>query len=70
MMSKRNGGVAPGSGKTQCKGIGEFLNREVERVGWKNRGTEEGLWDLWEVGPRKGKIICNLNKKNISKKDK
>ena len=40
-------------GKTQCKGIGEFLNREVGRGGWKNRGTEEGLWDLRGVGAQK-----------------
>ena len=53
MMSKKNEGVAPGSGKTQCKSIGEFQNREVERGGWKNRGMEEGLWDLLGVGTQK-----------------
>ena len=52
MMFKKNGGVAPGSGKTQCKSIGEFQNREVGRGGW-NRGTEEGLWDLRGVGTQK-----------------
>ena len=53
MMSKKNGGVAPGSGKTQCKSIGEFQNREMGRGGWKNRETEEGLWDLQRVGTQK-----------------
>ena len=51
MMSKKNVGVAPGSGKTQCKSIGEIQNREV---GWKYRGTEEGLWDSQRVGTQKG----------------
>ena len=52
-MSKKNGGVAPGSGETQCKSIGEFQNREMGKGGWKNRGTEEGLWDLRGVGTQK-----------------
>ena len=51
MMSKKNGGVAPGSGNTQS--IGEFQNREVGRGEWKNRGTEEGLWDVRGVGTQK-----------------
>ena len=46
MRYKKNGGVAPGSGKTQCKSIGEFQNREAGRGRWRNRGREEGLWDL------------------------
>ena len=37
-MSKKNGGVAPGSGKTQCSSIGEYQNREVGKGRWENRG--------------------------------
>ena len=57
MMSKENEGVAPGSGKTQCKSIGEFQNREVGRGRWKNRGREgRGLMRLVGSGdPEKGK---------------
>ena len=43
MMSKKNGGVAPGSGKAQCTSIGEYQNREVGRGGWRNTGREEEL---------------------------
>ena len=53
MRYKKNGGVAPGSGKTQCSSIGQNQNREVGRGGWENRGREEGLW---EWGARKGEI--------------
>ena len=55
MMSKKNGGVAPGSGKTQCSSIGEYQNREVGRGGWGNREREEGLWDFWVWGAEKEK---------------
>ena len=47
--------MAPGSGKTQCKSIGEFQNREAGRGRWRNRGREEGLWDLGSGDPEKGK---------------
>ena len=57
MMSKKNGGVAPGSGKTQCNSIGEYQNKEVGRGRWRNRGREEGLWDLWGVGTQEEEII-------------
>ena len=50
MMSKKNRGVAPGYGKTQCSSIGQYQNREVGRGGWGNRGKEEGLWDFRGVG--------------------
>ena len=53
MMSKKNREVAPGSGKTQCSSVGEFQNREARRGGWRNRGREEGLWDLRGVGTQK-----------------
>ena len=53
MRSKKNGGVASGSVKTPCKSIGEFQNREVGRDRWRNRGREEGLWDLFGVGTQK-----------------
>ena len=56
MMYKKNGGVAPGSGKTQCSSIGQNQNREVGRSEWENRGREEGLWDFQGMGgPEKGK---------------
>ena len=41
-MFKRNRGVVTGSGKTQCSSIGENQNREVGRVGWGERGRENG----------------------------
>ena len=53
MMSKKNGGVAPGSRKTQCSSKGEYQNREVERSRWENRVREEGLWYFWGVGSQK-----------------
>ena len=46
MMSKKNGGVASGSGKAQCSSIEQYQNREVGRGGWGNRGRENGLWEL------------------------
>ena len=56
MRSKKNGGVAPGSGKTQCNSIGEYQNREVGRSRWGNRGREEGLMGLVGSGdPENGK---------------
>ena len=56
MMSKKNGGVAPGSGMTQYSSIGEYQNREVGRSGWGDRGKKEGLWDFRGSGePEKGK---------------
>ena len=62
MMYKKNGGVAPCSGKAQCSSIRDissiqYQKREVGRGGWENRGREEGLWDLGEWGARKGEII-------------
>ena len=53
MMSKKNGGVAPGYGKTQCNSIGQYQDREVGRGGWENRGREEGLWDFQGVRGQK-----------------
>ena len=50
MMSKKNGGVAPGSGKTQCSSIGQSQNREVGRGGWGNRGEKRGLMGLLGSG--------------------
>ena len=62
MMSKKNGGVAPGSGKTQCKSIGEFQNREVGRGDGRIGGWKRAYGTCGEWGPRKGEIICNVNK--------
>ena len=69
MMYKKNRGVSPGSGKTQCSSIGQNQNREVGRGRWKNRGTEEGLWDFQGVGSQKrgNHLKCKL--KNISSKN-
>ena len=53
MRSKKNGGVAPGYGKTQCSSIGQNQNREVGRGGWGNRVRKEGLWDFQGVGRQK-----------------
>ena len=50
MRYKKNGGVAPGSGKTQCNSIGQNQDREVRSGGRENRGREGGLWDFWGVG--------------------
>ena len=56
MMYKKNGGVAPGSGKTQCSSIGQNQNREERRGGRKKRGKGRGLMGLWGSGvPEKGK---------------
>ena len=52
-MSKKNGGVVPGSGKAQCSIVGEYQNREEGRGGLGNRGREEGLWDFRGVGSQK-----------------
>ena len=51
MRYKKNGGVAPGSGKTQRSSIGQNQNREVGRGGWENRGREGSLYDFQGVGP-------------------
>ena len=56
MMSKKNGGVAPGPGKAQCSSIGKYQNREVGRVGWGVQGDGRGLMGLWgSWKPGKGK---------------
>ena len=56
MMSKKNGRVPLGSGKTQCSIIGEYQNREVGRVRWGNRGEGRGLMGLSGSGkPERGK---------------
>ena len=53
MRYKKNGGVAPGSGKTQFSSIGEKQNREVGRGEWENRGREGDLCDFRGVGGQK-----------------
>ena len=55
MMSKKNGGVAPGSGKTQCNTIGEFQNKEVGRGRWRNGGRKRAYKTFGEGDPGKGK---------------
>ena len=57
MRYKKNGGVAPGSGKTQCSSIQQNQNREVGRGGWENRGRERAYGPFREWGSRKGEII-------------
>ena len=55
MMSKKNGGVAPGSGKTQCSSIGQSQNGEV---GGGDGGTGEGKGLMGLLGsgePGKGR---------------
>ena len=49
MRYKKNRGVVPGSGKTQCSSVGQTQNREVGRGGWENMGREGGLWDFQGV---------------------
>ena len=56
-MSKKNGGVDPGSGKTQCISIGQTQNSEVGRGGWENRGRAGTYVTFGEWGARKGEII-------------
>ena len=51
MMSKKNEGVAPGYGKTQCSSIGQYQNRKVGA--WENKGREECLSDFRGVGVQK-----------------
>ena len=53
MRYKKNGGVAPGSGKTQSSSIRQNQNREVGNDGWENRGREVGLCDFRGVGDQK-----------------
>ena len=61
MMSKKNGGVAPVSGKTQCSSIGEYKNRDMGKRRWGNRVREVyGTFGEW--GATKKKI---LNKKTV-----
>ena len=56
MRYKKNGGMAPGSGKTHCSSIGQNKNWEVGRGGWENRRREGGLCDFQgSRGPEKGK---------------
>ena len=50
MMSKKNRGVAPDSGKAQCSNAGQYHNMDVGRGGWWNWGREESLWDFQGVG--------------------
>ena len=50
MMSKKKGGVAPGSGETQYNSIVEYQNRKVGRSRYGNRGRKVGLWDFRGVG--------------------
>ena len=57
MMSKKNGGVTPGSGKGQCSSVGEYQNREVGRGGWGNGGGKRAYMTFGEGGARKGEII-------------
>ena len=57
MMSKKNGGVVPGSRKTQCNSIGEYKNREVGRIRWGNGGGKRAYGTFGEWGARKGEII-------------
>ena len=52
MMYKKNGGVAPGSGKTQCSSIGQIQNRELGRGG-SGSGRKGGLCDFQGVGDQK-----------------
>ena len=56
-MSKKNGRVAPGSGKTQCSSIGKYQNREVGRGELGNRGAKRAYGTFGEWGVRKGEII-------------
>ena len=53
MRYTKKGGVAPGSGKTQCSSIGEYQNREVGRGGWRNREREEGLYPRYTKNSKK-----------------
>ena len=56
MMPKKNGGVAPGSGKTQCSNVGQYQNREVGGVRLGEQGEGKGLMGLLGSGePEKGK---------------
>ena len=57
MRYKKNGGVAPGFGKTQCSSIRQNQNREVGRGGWENRGRKGAYVTFGEWGTRKGEII-------------
>ena len=55
MRYKKNRGVAPGSGKTECSSIGQNQNREVGWGGWENRGVGKGTYGTFGVwGTRKG----------------
>ena len=66
MRYKKNGGGAPGSGKTQCSSIRQNQNREVGRGGWENReGRKRAYGTFGKWGARKGEIISNVNKKYI-----
>ena len=56
MRYKNYGGVAPGSGKTQCSSIGQNQNKEVGRGRWGDQGEGRGLKGLSGSGrPEKGK---------------
>ena len=56
MRYKKNGGVAPSSGKTQCSSIKQNQNREVGRGGREKRREGRGLMRLSGSGePEKGK---------------
>ena len=47
MMSDKKEEVEPGSGKAQCISVEEYQNRELGSGGWRNRGREKSIWDLW-----------------------
>ena len=56
MMSKKNRGVAPGSGKTQYNSIEEYHKRGAGRGRWRNGEGGRGLMGLVGSGnPEKGK---------------
>ena len=57
MRYKKNGGTAPGSGKTQCSSIRQNQNREVGRGVWENGGGKGADGTFAEWGTRKGEII-------------
>ena len=57
MRYKKNGEVAPGSGKSQCSSISQNQNKEVGSGDGRTGGGKGAYMTFREWGTRKGEII-------------
>ena len=67
-MPKKMEEEVPGSGKAQCSSVGEYQDREMGRGWLGNRGREEGLGTMDELGYLKEGL--EMKNYRVQEKDK